>query len=368
MEGIFNTNDVFDFSKLALSKPILITGGNYFIHFSINGSKLYIQPPKCVTKQGFLKSGKRFYTDLMFTKENESFIHWIENLEIYCQKFIYNNREQWFDGEMELHDIENYFTPLIKLYKSGKFFSIRINVNSVLGKPNFKIYDEDENILDIENINDKTNIMTIIEITGIKCSSRSFQIELELKQLMVLKPENLFDKLLLKPNMRKTNDDNEETANKNIREDRNITNDDNNLLKNSEEYKGEEYNQKRISMLDGDEKELWNSIIEKDLEEKEKHTITLQEKETKNNYTKQNQKNNELEEIDFNLEEIEENDLVRIKERNEVYYNMYKKAIKKAKIAREFALSSYLEAKNIKNTYMLDDINDSDDSDLEFNK
>ena len=41
---------------------------------------------------------------------------------------------------------------------------------------------------------------------------------------------------------------------------------------------------------------------------------------------------------------------------------MYKEACRKAKIARDLALSSYLEAKRIKNTYMLDDISLSDDS------
>ena len=34
--------------------------------------------------------------------------------------------------------------------------------------------------------------------------------------------------------------------------------------------------------------------------------------------------------------------------------------------AKEMAMASYLEAKNIKNTYMLDDIEDSDDSDIEM--
>ena len=39
---------------------------------------------------------------------------------------------------------------------------------------------------------------------------------------------------------------------------------------------------------------------------------------------------------------------------------MYKEAKKKAKIARDLALSAYLEAKRIKNTYMLEDLADED--------
>jgi len=74
---------------------------------------------------------------------------------------------------------------------------------------------------------------------------------------------------------------------------------------------------------------------------------------------------NEMEEVEFSLEQLPESESIQIKKRNDVYYEMYKEARRKAKIAKDLALSSYLEAKRIKNTYMLDDIKDSDDSDLE---
>ena len=77
----------------------------------------------------------------------------------------------------------------------------------------------------------------------------------------------------------------------------------------------------------------------------------------------------EMQEIVFDLDELPENDQITLKNRNDVYYEMYREARRKAKYARELALASYLEAKNIKNKYMLDDIDDSDDesgeSDLE---
>ena len=65
----------------------------------------------------------------------------------------------------------------------------------------------------------------------------------------------------------------------------------------------------------------------------------------------------------MNLEEI--TDTVEIKERNDLYYQMYREAKKKGKIARDLALSSFLEAKRIKKTYMLKDISDSEESDLD---
>jgi len=50
----------------------------------------------------------------------------------------------------------------------------------------------------MESIDDKTNITTILEIQGIKCSTRCFQIELELKQMMVMNPDDLFQKCIIK--------------------------------------------------------------------------------------------------------------------------------------------------------------------------
>ena len=69
-------------------------------------------------------------------------------------------------------------------------------------------------------------------------------------------------------------------------------------------------------------------------------------------------------EIDFDLDKLPSEE-VQLKPRNDIYYEMYKEARKKAKMARDLALSSYLEAKKIKNTYMLEKIDDSDNSEIE---
>jgi hypothetical protein len=73
---------------------------------------------------------------------------------------------------------------------------------------------------------------------------------------------------------------------------------------------------------------------------------------------------NNLKEIELSLDEIPETEQIQIKNRNDVYYKMYQDAKKKAKLAKDLALSAYLEAKRIKNTYMLEDLDDSD-SDLD---
>jgi hypothetical protein len=280
----------------------------------------------------------------------------MENLETYCQTYIYKNREQWFEGEMEMHDIENYFTSPMKIFKSGTFYIVRTNIPSALGTPTLKIYDEHENEVTLESINENTNVMSIIEVQGIKCSAKSFQIEMEIKQLMVFKPTNIFEKCVFaKPKMSNYDSVNEHENEKKTIEPQPLT-------------------KKALDEVeDEDTIVVTEAVNDKSLEELKNTTMKMNEGceiENQNVLAVEGSlepsiQKTDIEEIEFHLEQISSEDTIQIKQRNEVYYEMYREARKKAKIAKDLALSSYLEAKRIKNTYMLDDIVDSDDSDLE---
>ena len=371
MENIYSTNDefdAFDFSKMELTKPIPVLGGNHFIKFLVkNGSHLYVQPPACISKQGIVKVGKKHYCDLMFTNENEHFIRWVENLEIHCHKYIYENRAKWFDNEMELHDIENYFTSPIKLFKSGKYYTIRANIQTILDKPKLKIYNEDGEEVEYSAITSTAQLMSIIEVQGIRCSARSFQIDMEIKQAMVLKPANLFDRCLFKQpanvGIVKTPEVREHVIVTSNRMD--VVVDDDPIVTPLEE-------QEHVATAPD-----LGIFVKTDENEPAKASMSQSEPEPAINPTEPTKKeekmvnvgSDEMQEIVFDLDELPVNDQITLKNRNDVYYEMYREARRKAKYARDLALASYLEAKNIKNKYMLDDIDDSDDesgeSDLE---
>ena len=374
MEQIYDTNEKlreFNFDKLVLSKPTLISGGNYFIRFKKDNIPLYIQPPTCNTRNGFVKNGRKYYTDMLFTNEDEYIIQWFEKLEEYCIQYIYEHRDTWFDGNMEKADIENYFTSPLKVYRSGKFYLIRTNVPTALDKPSIKIYDEDENQVDFKTITENTKLMNIIEIQGIKCSARSFQIELEMKQSLTLRPEEfkLFDKCVIQPKTQissikqfATVNNLDTTENVTISTDDTITNEIVSDLINdiSSEIEQSEIEQSDIlPELDNDTNNLGKSV---DLDSIDVNTESV---ETENSNHNNTETDNSMEEVVFNLEELPTDDKLTLKNPNEVYYQMYRDARQKARVAKELALSSYLEAKNIKNTYMLNDI-DSDTSDLEI--
>ena len=102
MNDIIEPTINHDFSNLYLGPPSTVAGGAYFTRIMYNNNKqLYIQTPKSLTKQGFVKSGKKIYVDLMFDNNDTVFINWIENLEVKCQELIFSKGDNWFQTKLD---------------------------------------------------------------------------------------------------------------------------------------------------------------------------------------------------------------------------------------------------------------------------
>jgi hypothetical protein len=363
MENIIEPNESFDFSKLSLAHPVGIQGGAYFTKIEYNKKPLYIQTSKSQTRQGFVKTGKKYYCDLMFDKNAEQLIHWFENLEEKCQKLIFERRDTWFQNSLEESDIETAFNSTIRIYKSGKYYLLRTNIkNDHNNLPAIKIYNEKETPLKMDDINNETELISILEIQGIKFTSRNFQIEIELKQAMVLDSEPIFDNCLIKTTKKNTVSEFpilEKIKTLDVDEDYKIDESNNECLEDKVETKNnilEEINE-TSSVLE--ELEPIDIIIDNEAEVKDENISLDLEFEDLNEDIVEN--NDELKQV-INLDLSLENSLetMQLKKPNQVYFELYKEARNKAKIAKKNALLAYLEAKNIKKTYMIENMDDSD--------
>jgi hypothetical protein len=365
MDNIIEPNETFDFTKLSLAHPSGIQGGAYFTKIEYNKKPLYIQTCKSQTRQGFVKTGKKYYCDLMFDKNSESLINWFENLEERCQKLIFERRDTWFQNSLEENDIESAFNSTIRVYKSGKYYLVRTNIkNNHNNTPSIKIYNEKETPMTMEEITNETNIISILEIQGIKFTSRNFQIEIELKQIMVLDNEPLFDNCLIKTTKKSPVKPLEEDPKVDELKIDNIKLDDKKIDDtNLEEIPTECIKQEDIL----DELEPIDILVESNVKanlgeplENDEENITLDlDFEDLNEDIEEN--SDELKEVDNIGLSLENNlETMLLKKPNQVYFELYKEARKKAKEAKRSAILAYLEAKNIKKTYMLDNLNDSD--------
>ena len=363
MDNIIEPNDTFEFSKISLAHPVGIQGGAYFTKIEFNKKPLYIQSSKSLTRQGIVKTGKKYYSDLMFDKNSETLINWFENLEDKCKKLIYEKKDAWFQGNLEENDIENAFNPLIRVYKSGKYYLLRTNIkNTKDDNPAVKIYNENEINLGVSDITPETEIISILEIQGIKFTSRNFQIEIELKQMMVLDNEPIFDSCLIKNNKTSQNKSLDDLKSEPI-----IQNEVNleNINEEPKEVKDPQTQsvlQKMDETLDSlEELEPLDLLVSEEKNEHDNICLDIQFENLNNDIEENKHELREINNNDLNLDNVES---MTLKKPNQVYFELYKEARNKAKQAKKNAILAYLEAKNIKKTYMIENIND-DDSDFD---
>lgn len=404
MDNLFEPTDNFDFTKLHLGTPYNISKETFFTKFSYNGKPLFIQTPKCITKQGFIKNKKKTFCDLLFTNNDDIFINWIEKLEERCHNILYEKsmHSNWFETKIEKNDIENTFISPLKIYKTGKFYLLKANVKNLI-----KIYNEQNRIIELDSIiGGETNIISILEINGIEFTTRDFQIVFEVKQSMIVRSDPFSDECLIKTSKKNGEDllplslNTQETdiSIKTKKTDQTDTDDIKNILETLDDKQLEEFG-KTLGI---------NSVI---------NTETIREKtETFNsdtNYinTKVQFSPDTLDNInndddiliiqedttipEFDIQELDENsneitkatnpvnttnpkkdkdeiifdtlDSIQLKKPNDVYLERYKNAKTKAKEAKQQAVIAILEAKNIKKNFLDDNFIDSDEELETFN-
>ena len=429
MENIFEPNENFNFEKITLGQPNAIQGGAYFTKILYNNKSLYIQCPKCVSKQGIIKNGKKMYIELLFNHSDESIIQWFINLENTCQKRIFDKSNEWFQNPLELTDVESAFSSPIKVYKSCKYYLLRSNIktNYLNGNPIIKIFNENEENINVEDINAETNFISILEIQGIKFTTRNFQIEVEVKQIMTMNVDIIFENCLIKKNTGVGGCESTQNIKDTKQLDQDHGNHDNvslgvtgiladtELVKDVKQDTQDTQNNELIELVAFDDinsnlEEVTDIIVDNTVEtttndisedilndimenSKSNSNDTLgivssgsnniinnannsinvpngSANESTNEST--NESDNELNEITLDIEELlPENTntleipIIKLKKPNEVYYDLFNKAKNKAREAKKMAIQSYLEAKKIKETYLLEDVDLSEDEEYE---
>jgi hypothetical protein len=353
MDNIIIPNADYDFSQIILDNPAPLHGGSFFtkIKFADKGLPLYVQFPKCVSKSGVNKNNasKKTSIDLQFNYFETDILTWMENLENKCRELIYEKRELWFQSEMLEEDIESMFISPIKPYRSGKFLIIRtyIPTSKHIRQEGCLIYDENERMLDSNSINETTQFIPLVHIEGIKFSAKSFQIEINIRQIMVLSLEdNIKKNCLIKNNL--VNTTNKETTTLDNKSE---------VLDNKSEVLDN-----KSEILDNKSEILDNKseILDKQ-ESSTLETFNINQQQLDKLLPTNVISNNNLHEISLDIDTIDQDDNISLKKPKDVYYEIYKAAYDKAKQIKKAAIEAHLEAKNIKVKYNLNNINESDD-------
>jgi len=402
-QEIFTLDSFKDISLLSLGKPNpLPGGGSYYSKLLYNNKPIDIQAHACLTKQGIVNTGTKTYCDLMYDNKEllePSLIQILEQIEERCIELIFEKRNTWFSTPLEISDIESAFTSCMRLYKSGKYTLLRTNIpqSKKTIKTNHQniceVYNQKGETLSLDSITSEVKVIPLIRIDELRFTSKSFHININLNQCLVL------DKV-------------DESVKKGCRIKLDNTfsniNSENNFSLKEKELSNEqifikENNNNKDNEIKKESKISTKSKINEDIQKKQpenKDNFELQEVNiVAESYEEEESDNESIKEIDLGLGELQEQKIIvdedseedqdedeeefdgmkvikdlkvdmeatslKLKKPDEVYYDLYKQAKEKAKQARKEAISLFLEAKSIKAKYMLNEIDESDD-DEEF--
>ena len=377
-----------DYSNITLSMPSSIHGGSYFTKLQYCKKPLYMQSPTCISKQGIVHSGKKTYIDLVFTSEKDGeFISFLENLEKKCVDIIYDKRHLWFTDDLEKTDIETAFASMVKSYKNGTSHTLRVNINSgnssnskfnnIGGVQSCFIFDEENNMLSFDSVKPETLLITIIDFEGIKFTSKSFQFEINARQMLIINEKPIFKACLIKQKKQEHNqgdncvEQEQEQSCIQVATDAG-TNATATASADDAVVVSVSTKENVIEIVESslppnhletlEHVEIVESLpLEPHLEELSSFSSSVVKKNDDDNCN-----SGELIEVTLDLEKDDQKNLeLVLKNPDDVYYKMYKDAKEKAKTAKNIAIEAYLAAEEIKQTYNLNNVDssDSDDSD-----
>ena len=367
----------FKFNELSLGKATSIMNGFYYSPISILDSQsrrpndLYIQTPEITSKTGLISGiGSKEYIDLVFNNSHENILEWFENLENRMKVLIYNIRHEWFSEQssIELHDIENLFISPIRTYKSGKQFVLRTHVespkNNLLNITALKIYDIHQNEINMNSFSNDDKFVSLLKISGLKFSARTFQIYVEIKQIMIVNRNDTFNSCLISLQDKNITNEGEhihEEHEKIIQEDVNVhANEANEATESNEANESNEDTNIEVTTTTTDDNTIGNVHMNK-----EDNDITISDSDNISQnlqIIEYGTKSDGIDEIQVSLDTLEDSD-IKIQDIKNEHIELYKSALKKAKELRRKALESHLEAQNIKAQYLMNIYSDSDSED-----
>ena len=361
--GILKLTPDFDFSNLVLSAPRSTQGGSYVTRIGLQGDltrDILIQMPPCKMKQGIVTNARRSYSDLMYDSYDCIVMEWIEKLEEKCREMIYKKSNDWFHNPLSEDDIESAFTSVTRLYNSGKNYLVRTLLKqSPKDASNEIVYNQRGELLSNDEVTSGIEIIPLVKIDCIRFSSRSFTMEVLLNQVMVLDNTSEIKGCVIDPLSH--------TESKSSKTPMNTTSEIH--IPSSEDSISDK------PLLDKEEADKTSESSEEEIIEAtsatEESVINVQTAGTNNTDDIEESKEDkkaELKEVNLDIEDIaldsfdvEDDEKISLRKPSEVYHELYKVALEKAKQAKQVAVQAYLEAKRIRHTYLIDEMDSSDE-------
>ena len=188
MAQVIENNDI-DFSKVSLGIPNQLQSNSFFSKIYFNNNPFIIQAPQCITLSGIKKYKNKIISELIFTNDTENanlFYNFFTELENNIKKSLLANKDDWFEDDITIDDIEDSFQSSLLFHDKGIKIKAHIQQNNLDNTIKFNCYDINHNIISNDSFKSGVSFIPIFEIVGCKFSNKLFTIEIKLLQSLIL--------------------------------------------------------------------------------------------------------------------------------------------------------------------------------------
>ena len=127
------------------------------------------QTPKLITKSKVYEKNNETYIDILVTDNN--FLKFLKNLDTFIMNETITKNNVWFRKEIPKDTLNNYYCSVIQKNKNDKYITVKLLNNT-------KLYDENNESIETENINELDTLILLISIDNIIFEQNNFYVTL----------------------------------------------------------------------------------------------------------------------------------------------------------------------------------------------
>lgn len=354
----------FKFESIVFADPT--SGGQrggYFSRLSCaDSSPLLIQTSATTSKSGITTTTRSTHMDIE-VESNSALHQWLSDLENYILESITANSDKWFTSPMTADEISYLLVPVCKRQASREFMRATIPVARYAAQSRgLSVFDENEVSQSQSSITAETHFIGVVEVVGVRFTSTAMRIELNLKQVMVL-GKTAEPVCLVKKS--KATTETEYMADAEPAADNGTVE----AVRVSETLDNSSLTQTQLNVVSNREGNSKVTEVE-DPAKPKVQTDTEHRSGTHSTYSNQvpgtltsTSDDVTLEEVNVDIDTESDAQGIQLKEKHEVYQELYSELYNRARMAKKQAIQLYLEAQELQVEHALDAIESSDDDD-----
>lgn len=127
------------------------------------------QTPKLISKSKVYSKNDEEYIDILIT--DNDFLKFLKNVDTFIMNETITKNNVWFRKELPKETLQNYYSSIIQKDKKDKYISIKLINNT-------KLYDENNENIEKENINELDTLILLISIDNIIFEQNNFYVTL----------------------------------------------------------------------------------------------------------------------------------------------------------------------------------------------